>query len=289
MIPSYLLEKIRYLELKTARLARGALAGEYASAFKGTGIEFEKVREYIPGDDVRAIDWNVTARMNAPFIKVYREERELTLMVILDISGSLGFGTGQKSKKETACELATLLSLLGTKNQDRVGLLLFSDRLEAYIPAKKGRAHIWQIIRTILTHTPQGKGTDLSLPCELLLQRLKRQSLCFFISDFSTQECPPILSRLAHRHEVTCIQVVDPGERNLPNSRGGVFVFQDMEEDRTVRVHTGQIRAQFAQKRALWEKQWGTFFKKNQIPFFSVSTQEELIYPLMAYLKKRHS
>ena len=196
MLSPEIIKQIRHIQFKAGHLVTDALAGEYSSAFKGLGMEFDKVREYTEGDDVRTIDWNVTARMNQPFVKVYREEREMTLMLMVDVSASLNFGTTRKFKNEIAAELAAILAFLATKNNDKVGLIVFSDHVEQFMPPQKGRAHIWRIIRAVLTHKSHGRTTDIKCAFDFLAKVSPRKSMCFLLSDFycqrltNQQTCP---------------------------------------------------------------------------------------------------
>ena len=184
MLNPEIIKQIKYIQLKAGRLVTDALAGEYSSAFKGLGMEFDKVREYHAGDDTRSIDWNVTARMNDPYVKVYREERELTIMLLVDVSASLGFGTSGRFKNEIAAELAAVLAFLATKNNDKVGLVLFSDHVEQYISPQKGRSHIWRIIRSVLTHKSQGTKTRIDTALSHFLRVCKRKTTAFYFLIF---------------------------------------------------------------------------------------------------------
>src|SRR5512144_1601170 len=191
MIPREILKKIRQIELRTNRLVSETLAGQYHSAFKGQGMDFDEVREYQPGDEVRSIDWNVTARMNHPFVKKFREERELTVVLVVDLSGSGLFGSGEQSKRELAAEIASVLAFSAIRNNDKVGLILFTDEVEKFMPPRKGRRHVLRVIREILFYEPQRRGTDLNAALEFLSRVLSHKSIAVVISDFLDENSPP--------------------------------------------------------------------------------------------------
>ncbi len=220
--------KVKAIELKARHLASEQLAGEYTSAFKGRGMQFEEVREYSSGDDVRAIDWNVSARMQSPYIKVFSEEREQTLMLALDLSASMNFGSQEQTKKEYAAQIAAALAFLALRSQDKVGLLLFSQQIEVYIPPKKGQGHIWNLMRRILEYEPQGRKARYDLACDHLLRVLKRRSLLFIFADLTIDDAAlGSLSRLARRHEASLLISIDPLE--LDCSGHGVLELTDPE------------------------------------------------------------
>ena len=215
-IPPEILASVRRIEIRTRRLVEEVFSGEYHSVFKGTGMEFREVREYVPGDDVRSIDWNVTARTGQPFIKLFEEERELTVMLVVDMSRSGWFGSGERTKVEVAAELCGVLAFSAIANKDKVGLLLFSDRVEKYIPPAKGKSHVLRCIRELLTFEPEGRGTDLNEPLRLLGSVLKRKATVFLVSDFWTGDFSTSLSVLGRRHDVVAVRVRDPRETSLP-------------------------------------------------------------------------
>jgi uncharacterized protein (DUF58 family) len=231
-LPPELFEKIKTIQIRTQRTVNEVFAGEYESAFRGRGMEFEEVRDYRPGDDIRHIDWNVTARMGLPFVKVHREERELTVMLLVDVSSSGSFGSETKTKNEVAAELAALLAYTAIKSNDRVGLIIFSDQVEHYIPPKKGRAHVWRVIRDILTHRPRRSGTDLDGALEYLGRVARRRVVAFLISDFLDQGWADRLRIAGRRHDLTAITVTDRREEELPAI--GILELEDAE--------TGEIR-----------------------------------------------
>jgi uncharacterized protein (DUF58 family) len=235
-LPPELFAKIKAIQIRTQRMVTDVMAGEYESAFKGRGMEFEQVREYHPGDDIRHIDWNVTARLGVPHVKEHREERELTVMLLVDVSSSGAFGSGDKLKHEVAAEVAAVLAYTAIKSNDRVGLIIFSDRIERYIPPKKGRAHVWRVIREILTFRPQRRATDLDLALDYLGKVTPRQVVAFLISDFLDQGFEERLKVAAARHDLTALTVTDPREAELPAI--GILELEDAETGETLLVDT---------------------------------------------------
>ena len=231
-----LFAKIKAIQIRTQRLVTDALAGEYESAFKGRGMEFEQVREYEPGDDIRHIDWNVTARMNVPFVKEHREERELTVMLVVDVSSSGAFGTVRKLKNEVAAEVAAVLAYSAIRNNDRVGLIVFSEHIELYIPPKKGRAHVWRLIREILTYEPEGHRTDLEGALEYLGKVTRRKAVVFVISDFLDEGYEHRLRVTGTKHDVTAISIADRREASLPPL--GILELEDAETGEVVMIDT---------------------------------------------------
>ncbi len=231
-----LFQKIKSIQIRTQRVVNDVFAGEYESAFKGRGMEFEEVRDYQPGDDIRHIDWNVTARMSSPFVKVHREERELTVMLLVDVSSSGAFGSAAKLKNEVAAEVAALVAYTAIRSNDRVGLIIFSDRIEHYIPPKKGRAHVWRVIRDILGFRPSRRRTDLGGALEYLGKVTPRRVVAFVISDFLDEGFAETLRIAASRHDLTAIAVGDRREEELP--RIGLLELEDAETGERVLVDT---------------------------------------------------
>jgi len=231
-----LFQKIKSIQIRTQRLVSDAFAGEYESAFRGRGMEFEEVREYQPGDDIRHIDWNVTARMGMPFVKMHREERELTVMLLVDVSSSGAFGSGTKLKNEVAAEIAALLAYTAIKSNDRVGLIIFSDRIEHFIPPKKGRSHVWRVIRDILSFRSPQRQTDLQQALEYMEKVLSRRVVVFVVSDFLDAGYDEALRLSARRHDLTAIVVRDRREQDLP--RIGLLELEDAETGETILVDT---------------------------------------------------
>ena len=287
MLPQDIIKQIRHIQLKAGRLVTDALAGEYSSVFKGIGMEFEKVREYVESDDIRAIDWNVTARMNAPFVKIFREERELTLMLLVDVSPSLVFGTTGKFKNEVAAELAAVLAFLAIKNNDKVGLILFSDHVEQVIPPKKGRSHIWRIIRSVLTHKSQGKKTDINGALDYLANMRSRKSMCFLLSDFHTTGFETSLRQVSKRHELVCVGISDLRESMIASC--GVVEFVDAETGELCVLDTShaQVKKIFKENRKLSVEKLIKLLRSYKMDYFEVSTHESVISPLVRYMRQR--
>ncbi len=287
MLSKEIIQQIKQIQLKAGHLVTEALSGEYSSAFKGLGMEFDKVREYTAGDDVRTIDWNVTARMNQPFVKVFREERELTIMLLVDVSGSLQFGTTKRMKNELAAELAAVLAFLATKNNDKVGLILFTDHVEQYIPPQKGRSHVWRIIREVLTFEGQKKSTNISSALDFLMQVTKRRCSCFLLSDFCTSGYEQSLKFASKRHDLTCISFLDKGETALSDC--GIVELFDAESQENITVNTSSqsIRDHFSQfyKNSTDARQ-NLFFRLG-LDHFSVSTTDSVVTPLLKYIRRR--
>ncbi len=282
-----LLARIRTIQIRTRRLVTDALAGEYHSAFKGRGMEFEQVREYAPGDDIRHIDWNVTARMSSPFVKEHREERELTVMLIVDVSSSGAFGTADKQKREVVAELAAVLAWLAIRNNDRVGIIIFSDRIERFIPPKKGRAHVWRVIREVLGFRPTGRGTDLEGALEYLVRVVRRRSVGFVISDFLDTGFAERLRVAARRHDLTAIRVLDRREVRLP--RMGLVELEDAETGQTTVIDTGNrrvVESFTAAARADLERR-SEQFRHAGVGEIQVWGDRPWIEPLVRYMRAR--
>ncbi|HVU08278.1 MAG TPA: DUF58 domain-containing protein [Verrucomicrobiae bacterium] len=267
MIPREILKKIRQIEIRTNRIVTETLAGAYHSVFKGQGMNFDEVREYQPGDDVRAIDWNVTARMNHPFIKKFVEERELTLMLIVDVSGSGLFGSRAQSKRELAAEIASVLAFSAIRNNDKVGLLLFTDEVEKFIPPRKGRGHVLRVIREVLFFEPKKRGTNLNAALEFFLRVQSHKAVTVVISDFLTVDgggrlplpLQTMLRQTNRKHDVVAVQITDRYETELPAL--GRLILEDAETGEVLEVNTGNAssRDAFALRQ---EKQCGELLKQ---------------------------
>jgi uncharacterized protein (DUF58 family) len=246
-VPPEILRQVKLLELRTRGLVNSLFTGEYRSVFKGQGMEFSEVREYQPGDEVRSIDWNVTARMRKPYVKRYIEERELTVMLVVDLSGSERFGTRKRFKSELASELAAVLAMSAIRNNDRVGAVLFTDRIEHVVPPRKGRRHALRLMRDLLAFEPTGTGTDIAAAIDYAGKMLVHKAIIFLVSDFQEEELEQPLKLLAQRHDVVAVTVDDPSEHELPDL--GLARFVDPETGETLDVDTSDpdVRARFAE------------------------------------------
>ncbi len=234
MIPKEILKKIQKIHIRTNHIVNDIFAGEYESAFRGRGMEFEEVREYTPGDDVRDIDWNVTARFGHPFVKLYREERELTIMLLVDVSSSSLFGTQQQLKQELSAELASVLAFAATKSNDKVGLIIFSDHVEKFIPPKKGKNHVWRVIREVLQHQPIATKTDIPAALNYLNKVARRKVVTFLISDFIADSYERALRTTNKKHDLISVCITDPRELELPAA--GIVELQDAESGETILI-----------------------------------------------------
>lgn len=286
-----LMRKIRAIQIKTGHMVTDLMAGEYVSAFKGRGVEFNSVREYTPGDDVRLIDWNVTARMDQPFIKEFKEERELTVMLIVDVSSSGEFGSSGKFKNEVSAEIAAILAFAAIRNNDKIGLIVFSDKIEHYVPPKKGRSHIWNLIRTILNFNPEGRGTNLNLPLEYLLKIQKKKCIAFLISDFRTSGYEKNLRLAEQKHDLVAITINDPRETTLPPI--GFIHLQDAETGERLVIDSrdeDMMRQINERERDRREKQKKTLLSMG-VDTIAIETNRSLTDPIIRYFKlreKRH-
>jgi len=288
MIPAELLRKIRGIEIRSRHIVTDVLAGQYHSAFKGAGMEFEEVREYQPGDDVRSIDWNVTARMQHPFIKTYREERELTVVLLVDMSASLHFGTGEKTKQEIAAEVAAVLALAAIRNQDNVALLLFTDQVEHYIPAGKGPRHVLRVVREILGFEPQGTGTDLEPALTFLNRVLHRKAVVFWIGDGHVPpESMEAAKRTARRHDLVAIRLDDTGEVDWASV--GLLEWQDPETGERILVDTSSKKVREALKhlKTDWSNTLEREHARGGIDLLSIDTGEPYERELAKFFRLR--
>lgn len=283
-----ILRKVRKIELRTRGLVRESFGGEYHSCFKGEGIDFEDFREYQPGDEVRSIDWNVTARMGHPYVKKFTEEREMTVFVCVDISASGDYGSLGPSKREMMAEVAALLTFSALQNKDKVGLLLFTDEVELYLPPKKGTAHALRLIREVLLFQPHGHRTSLNAPVHLLKNAVRKRSLVFLISDFLFQEDLGTGLRIVNRkHDLVAIQVSDPAEFALPAV--GHVRLEDPETGRQVEVNTSnpRVRAAYRAEARRWQEEIDRQFKRLSIDKISLRTDEEYLPALHSFFKRR--
>ena len=283
-----LLKKVRKIEIKTKGLSQNIFAGEYHSAFKGRGMTFSEVREYQYGDDIRDIDWNVTARHNRPYVKVFEEERELTVMLLVDASGSRNFGAVGVEKNEMMAEIAATRAFSAIQNNDKVGVIFFTDKVEKFIPPKKGRKHILLVIRELLDFKPESKGTNISNVLEYLTSAIKKRCATFIISDFiDTGDYYKAMSIASRKHDLTAIQVYDKRETNIPNV--GLMKVEDAETGAVKWVNTGSANVRNAYKKWWYERQLAmndTMMRCN-VDVASVATDEDYAKSLMALFKKR--
>jgi len=282
-----ILKKIRTLEIRTRGLVETAFAGDYHSVFKGRGMNFEDVREYQPGDEIRAIDWNVTARMGTAFVKKFTEERELTVMLVVDVSASGNFGSTTQSKRELAAEVACLLAFSAIRNNDKVGLILFTDRVELFIPPKKGRSHTLRLIREILFFQPQGRGTDPALALDYLNKIVTRRAVVFFISDFQTPDFSRALAVSGQRHDFVAIHIHDEREKLLPNI--GIIMLEDAETGEQLEINTSErgTRTRFAQLADERAAELARVLRRNNIDAISLKTNEDYLPALRSFFKQR--
>ena len=287
MIPAEILKKVRLIEIKTRHIVNNIFGGEYHSAFKGMGMEFAEVREYYPGDDIRAIDWNVTARTGKPFIKKYDEERELTVMLLVDVSASGFFGTGESLKSDIMIELASILSFSAIKNNDKVGLLLFSDKIEEFIPPKKGKSHVLRVIREMIYHKAKDRKTDISIALEHIQKVLKRKSIIFLLSDFWDDSYQQTMKLINKKHDLINIQILDKAEIVIPKL--GMVKFHDAETQKSAWIDTNNKQVQNISTKYIQNKNKviKEFCKKNKIDFISIDTAEGYLNPLEQFFSSR--
>jgi uncharacterized protein (DUF58 family) len=285
--PNDILKKIRHLELRTRGLVEAAFAGQYRSVFKGRGMNFDEVREYQPGDEVRTIDWNVTARTGHPYIKKFTEERELTVMLIVDVSASGNFGSVRLSKRELAAEVASVLAFSAIRNNDKVGLILFSDTIELFIPPKKGRTHTLRLIREILFFEPGGRGTQPALALSYLNKVVRRRAVVFLVSDFQAPDFSRELSVTSRRHDLIGIPVVDPREEELPDV--GIITLEDAETGEQIEVNTSNraMRAGYAHLVEKRRTELVRTLRRQRIDTISLRTDADYLPPLRAFFRTR--
>lgn len=283
-----LLSKVRKIEIKTRRLSQNIFAGQYHSAFKGRGMAFSEVREYQYGDDVRDIDWNVTARFNHPYVKVFEEERELTVMLLVDVSGSLDFGTTKQTKKDLVAEIAATIAFSAIQNNDKIGVVFFSDRIEKYIPPKKGKKHILYIIREMLEFKPESRRTDLNKAVEFLTKVMKRRCTAFVLSDFYIRSSFQNELTIANRkHDVIAVQVYDQRAKEMPDV--GLMKIVDAETGHEMLIDTGSRKLRAAHN-AYWTRQQDMLrdvFSKSNVDSVSIATDEDFVKKLLILFAKR--
>lgn len=282
-----ILKKVRKIEIKTRRLSDHIFSGEYHTSFKGRGMTFSEVRQYQFGDDVRAIDWNVTARYNEPYIKVFEEERELTMMLMVDVSGSESFGTQNEFKKDIVTEIAATMAFSATQNNDKIGLILFSDQVELYIPPKKGKSHVLRIIRELIEFKPKSQKTDIAQALKFLSGVQKKKAIVFLISDFMSSGYEHTLKIAAKRHDVTGIRVFDPREEQLPNL--GLVNMADAETGETILVNTGskKVRLEYEKHYQETVRYFKDIFSRCGAGTVSTRVDESYVTKLLGYFKAR--
>jgi len=282
-----LLKKVRKIEIKTRRLTNNIFGGEYHSAFKGRGMTFSEVRNYQFGDDVRTIDWNVTARYNEPFVKVFEEERELTLMLLVDVSGSEFFGTDKVLKKNIVTEISATLAFSALQNNDKVGLILFSDEVELYIPPSKGKTHVLRIIRELIEFKPKSKKTDISEALQFLIGIIKKKSIAFILSDFISENYEKTLKICAKKHDLTGIRIFDKMEESIPNM-GIISMFdQETEEVKMIDTSSHSLRKKYELFNKVNSKRFNQVFSKHGAGTLNCRTDESYVKKLLSYFKTR--
>jgi uncharacterized protein (DUF58 family) len=287
MIPRELIKKLRTIEIRTARLANEQLAGGYHSVFKGRGMAFSEVRQYQPGDDVRFIDWNVSARMGDAYVKVFTEEREMTVMLLVDLSASERFGSVARPKIETVAEVAALLAFSAIKNNDRVGLILFTDRVERYVPPKKGKGHVMRVVTEILNAKPEGRGTNLNVALDMLASVQRRRSVAFLVSDLIAPDYERTLRVASSRHDLIPIHVSDPREEELPDM--GFALLEDLESGEVLEVDTADpvVRDAYARRIAKEKALRDQLFGRLGIDSVTVRTDRPYVPPLAELFRRR--
>lgn len=287
MIPEDILKKIRRIDIRTRHMVNDVLGGQYESVFKGQGMEFEEVREYQPGDEIRSIDWNVTARMGRPFLKKYVEERELTVMLLLDASASTTFGSVKQRKGELSAELCAVIAFSAIKNNDKVGLIIFTDKIEKYVPPQKGRRHVLRVISEALSFEPDGRGTDIAAALEYLNRVTIRRTVAFLISDFLAADYERPLQIANRRHDIIALTITDPRELELPNV--GILELEDAETGEKIQIDTKVRRVREAFQRLASEKaqQKSRMLRSANVDTINVFTDKPYIEPLLKFFRMR--
>ena len=287
MLSPEIVKKIKKVHIKSGRLVNTVMAGQYRSVFRGSGIEFEEVRDYSPGDEVKNIDWKVSARLGRPFIKLYREEREQIVMLLLDMSASANFGTGEQLKRETTAEFAAILAFNAIRNNDKVGALLFSDQVEKYIPPQKGTSHVWRVIKEIYSFVPQHSGTDISNAVRYLGSVCRKKAVAFLISDFLDENYRRPLKTLSRKHEIISVLMSDPGDFRLPEK--GIVSAIDLETGARVLLDAGnqRVRRRYADiRRQVYQSARDTL-RRSDIDCIEISTTASVADALVRYFKYR--
>jgi uncharacterized protein (DUF58 family) len=287
MIPKEILKKVRQIQIYTDKMVNDVLAGEYQSVFKGRGMEFDEVREYQPGDDIRSIDWNVTARTGHPFVKRFMEERELTVMLLVDVSSSGQFGSTKKLKKDIAAELCAVLAFSAIRNNDKVGLIMFTDRVEKFIPPKKGKRHVLRVIRELLYNEPESRDTDIGQALEFLNKVTLRKTVSFLVSDFFTEGFEKDLRLSARRHDLIAVAIEDPRELSFPKM--GFIELEDAETGERLLVDTRSFRvrdryAGATQAHTEWRRE---LFKSTGVDCIEINTEKPYLHELIKFFRMR--
>jgi uncharacterized protein (DUF58 family) len=282
-----LLKKVRKIEIKTKGLSNHIFSGEYHTAFKGKGMAFSEVREYQPGDDVRSIDWNVTARYNSPFVKVFEEEREMTVILLIDVSGSSDFGTQTQLKREVATEIAAVLSFSAINNNDKIGVLFFSDKIEKFIPPKKGKSHILRIIRELITFKSESKKTNIEVALKYFNNVIKKRAVCFILSDFMDTNFDKSLKIARNKHDIIALRIHDQREETLPNV--GLIKVEDAESGQTRWMDSSnkQVRTNYNNNYREFEKELKQTLQSSGVDHIDIKTGKDYIKPLMSFFKNR--
>lgn len=287
MIPKEILKKVRRLEITTRGMVNDVFSGEYHSVFKGRGMEFSEVREYQVGDDIRTIDWNVTARYGHPYVKIYEEERELTVILMVDVSSSGEFGTFERMKGEIAVEICALLAFSAIKNNDKVGLIIFTDKVEKFVPPRKGKSHVLRVLRELLYFKPEDKMTDISAALDYFNRVIRRRSVVFLVSDFISKNYERALRIANKKHDIVAIHIVDPREMELPNI--GYVELEDAETGEQILLDTTdkEVRRLFAQKTSQAMIQRDKMFKSMNVDSIAIHTDESYFEPLIRFFRMR--
>ncbi|MHC4321599.1 MAG: DUF58 domain-containing protein [Planctomycetota bacterium] len=287
MIPKEILKKVKQIQIRSSRLVNDVLAGEYVSVFKGRGMEFDEVREYQAGDDIRTIDWNVTARLGHPYIKRYTEERELTIMFLVDLSFSGEFGSAKQFKNEIATEICAVLAFSAVRNNDKVGLILFTDKIEKFVPPKKGKTHVLRVIREVLYYKPENKGTDISVALEYLLKVTKRKTVCFLVSDFITEGFERVLRIANKRHDMVAVSITDPRELEIPNV--GFVELEDAETGEITLIDTSdrKMMERFNRFNIKNMEERAKLFRGMGVDLVDVRTDSSYVEPIMKFFRAR--
>ncbi len=282
-----LIKKVRRIEIKTRGITRNLFSGEYHSAFKGRGMSFSEVREYQMGDDIRTIDWNVTARFNHPYVKIFEEERELTLILLVDVSGSEYFGSRKQLKEDMITELCAVLAFSGLQNNDKIGVIFFTDIIEKFIPPKKGKPHILRIIRELIEFKPKNKKTDISLALKYLTNAIKKRSIAFMISDFMGGDFTDAMKIASRKHDLIALRIYDKREKELPKM--GLLKTMDPESGKIIWMNTSnkKVRTAYGEAIEIKEKKINDIFKRTGVDTVSIATDESYMAPLSNLFKRR--